>query len=383
MKNLKLIAPIFIALLLTGSALAQSRFYGKVTEVIDGKTLVVEPQPQVTIRIELQYIEVPEAEQQLHNLIKNHLSGLVLNKNVEFRPKNINETAKPIGQVLLNGVDISQQMLRDGAAWYSSAEKDIQGPAESKVYQYNESLAKNEKRGVWSIADLKPAWEFRAEKEEKIRQEKLKKKEEEEAKQKALNAERNRKAKQKTIPTEQPQQTSRFGIEEWSNEIPYKKVATEGIVITKGQYDLWYLQDAIKDEGWVGTQIMTFNVFDKDETKEIFFGVGYDYKGKTLQKGGDKFSLAIGSNNNDTPFLKNGFYIEVDGKKKEFITKKEYKLNQAIEGYSEFYVYEITRSDLAQLSNGKSLVVVVGKYRRKISKDIKDSLWAIADATAV
>ncbi len=194
MKSIKIILPILLALILVNSAFAQNKFYGTVIEIIDGKTLVVEPQPKVKIKLELQFIETPEAEQPLHNVIKDHLQNLVLNKYVEFVPKNLNSQTKPVGKVLLNGVDVSQQMLRDGAAWYSIPEKNIHDENESKIYQDTESLAKNEKRGVWSIADLKPAWEFRAEKAEKIRQEELKKQEEEKARQEKVRAEARAKA---------------------------------------------------------------------------------------------------------------------------------------------------------------------------------------------
>ena len=195
MKNIKLIFQIFVLLLFVSSTFAQTRYFGTVTEIIDGRTIVVEPQPKVKVKIQLQYIEVPEAEQKLHGVVKTHLTNLLLNKNVEFKPKNFNQTAKPVGQVFLNGVDVSQQMLRDGAAWYATNEERFQNETESKVYQNYESLAKNEKRGVWSIADLKPAWEFRAEKAERKRQEQLRKKREEQERLAKIRAQKREEAK--------------------------------------------------------------------------------------------------------------------------------------------------------------------------------------------
>lgn len=189
MKNFKILIPIILGLILANSAFAQDRYFGKVTEIVDGRTVIVEPQPQVKIKIELQFIEVPEAEQQLHKLVKTHLSNMLLNKQVEFFPKNLNSETRPVGQVLLNGVDVSQQMLRDGAAWYAVLEKNLHNTNESIRYQNNETLAKNEKRGIWSIAELKPAWKFRAEKAEKIKQAKLKKKKEEKERKEKLRAE--------------------------------------------------------------------------------------------------------------------------------------------------------------------------------------------------
>ena len=51
--------------------------------------------------------------------------------------------------------------------------KRIKKHAESEIYLSNEAQAKAEKRGVWGIEGLKPAWEFRAEKQQRERAEEL------------------------------------------------------------------------------------------------------------------------------------------------------------------------------------------------------------------
>jgi hypothetical protein len=63
-----------------------------------------------------------------------------------------------IGRLFIGDVEINKQMLRDGAAWFNDPESDGWG----REYQEIETLAKNEKRGVWGVEGLKPAWEFRA-----------------------------------------------------------------------------------------------------------------------------------------------------------------------------------------------------------------------------
>ena len=147
---------------------------GKVVEIIDGKTAVVETPASGKITVVLQFIETPEVEQPLYEIVRQHLADLILGKTVELMPRRILNTAT-IGQVFLNGVDISQQMIRDGAAWYALPEKSAQDAKDSEDYLATEAQAKTEKRGVWSIENLKTAWEFRAEKEEiKRREEKAK-----------------------------------------------------------------------------------------------------------------------------------------------------------------------------------------------------------------
>ena len=175
MRYIKLFVLSISLLLLTSPAFAQRNFAGKVVEVVDGKTVVIELTGGGKMTASLQYIEVPEAGQPLNGVVRDHLSALVLGKVVEFRAQNIATDVTFACKVLLNGVDISQQMLRDGAAWHMPLETTGQETAQNAEYASNQSLAKGEKRGVWSVAGLKPAWEHRAElaaqKEEELKKE--------------------------------------------------------------------------------------------------------------------------------------------------------------------------------------------------------------------
>ena len=165
MKSLKsffLIA--LVVLCCCAASFAQSRIGGRVVEIVDGKTVVIETIESGRLVAELQYIEVPEAGQPLCETAREHLRALVEGKAVEFRAKGLAQT-KIVGQLISGGVDISQQRIRDGAAWYAVAEKSGQDAAESDVYRSNEAQARAEKRGVWSIENLKPSWEMSAERE--------------------------------------------------------------------------------------------------------------------------------------------------------------------------------------------------------------------------
>ena len=125
------------------------------------------------LKVVLQNIETPEPEQPLYGVIKEHLEKFLLGKTAVVFPKVI-VNSSTVAQVFVGDVDVSQQMLRDGAAWYKADKKT----AESEIYLSNETQAKAEKRGVWGIAGLKPAWEFRAAKAERDRAEELAKFEE-------------------------------------------------------------------------------------------------------------------------------------------------------------------------------------------------------------
>ena len=168
MKYLKLFPATLFILLLTQAAFPQSKFSGNVIEVLDGKTVVIQTVGG-KMTAALQYIEVPERDQPLYSTVAAHLRKLVINKRVEFRAQRVS-TEVIVGQLVMDGTDVSQQMLRDGAAWHMGRDKTGQAVLEWTAYAENQSKARAEKLGVWSVPGLKPAWEFRAEKEEALRQ---------------------------------------------------------------------------------------------------------------------------------------------------------------------------------------------------------------------
>ena len=148
-------------------ASAQTSLSGKVVEVVDGKTLVLETSAG-RISTQLQYVEVPDDDQPLFGLTKDHLSKLTVGKSVELKPQRI-VRGKTIGRMTLDGVDLSLQMIRDGAAWHEPKDTSGQPKDEAADYEANQTLAKGEKRGVWSVPALKTPWEVRAEKNQSQR----------------------------------------------------------------------------------------------------------------------------------------------------------------------------------------------------------------------
>ena len=159
--SLNALALLMLLALCATTATTQIRTTGNVVEFVDAKTVVVQV-PAGRLTVELQYIDVPEPQQTLHALVTEHVRKLLLGKSVELQTKGFNE-GKATSKLMLGGVDVSQQLLRDGAAWHVPAEMSGQSAAEFSTYAEAESLAKEEKRGVWSIPNLKPGWQIRAE----------------------------------------------------------------------------------------------------------------------------------------------------------------------------------------------------------------------------
>jgi endonuclease YncB( thermonuclease family) len=171
MRYLKTIFLTLFVAIFAISAFAQRNFAGKVVEVVDGKTVVIELTGGGKMTAALQYIETPEADQPLTREVKQHLGQLVLGQVVEFRAQRISTDVIIVGQLMLGSVDISQQMLRDGAAWHVLRDQSGQDTAQDTAYEQNQGMAKADKLGVWSVPGLKPAWEYRAEMEAKKEQE--------------------------------------------------------------------------------------------------------------------------------------------------------------------------------------------------------------------
>lgn len=140
---------------------AQPRFAGKVVEAIDGRTLLVDTNSG-KMRVRLQYVEVPEPDQAFAAVAKDHLSRLSVGKVIEFRPVRLVDNMS-IGEVKLGGVDLSLQLIRDGAAWHEPAGSSGQTAASAGEYASNQQQAKAEKLGVWSAPNLKTPEQSRAE----------------------------------------------------------------------------------------------------------------------------------------------------------------------------------------------------------------------------
>ena len=167
MKKLLSLLSVSIVLITGHTCLAQNRFSGIVVEIKDGRSFVMET-PAGRINCVLQYIEVPEPEQPLHQTVIDHLGLLTIGKSAQFQAVSMTPS-RLTGKLVIGGLDISVQMLRDGAAWLLPAETTGASESDFALYKQTEELAKGDHLGLWSIPNLKPAWVVRAENEERLR----------------------------------------------------------------------------------------------------------------------------------------------------------------------------------------------------------------------
>jgi len=361
MKNLKSFFLIAFTLVMANAAFAQSRIGGRVVEIIDGKTVVIEMQNRSRIVAELQYIEVPEAGQPLNQIAKEHLHALVFDRKVEFRARGLRQTVT-VGQLLLKGVDISQQMIRDGAAWYAVLDKSGQEAAESEIYQSNEAQAKSEKRGVWSTENLKPSWEIRAEAEENRRR--TEKIAQETAARMTVQA-TSKSSKPKARPQMSNESLMWTSTPETSGKMPENISNVGGLMVG---------YNAQSKIGIVATPLLKLEIPDKENFQAIGIGIGYFYHDDERKGRESIYVVGIESDSKDFRFLKSNELVVTADNQKIIIGKATRVARRNDSFVKELLIYRVKRSDITKIANAGSINIKVGTYSTKLNLDIQTML---------
>jgi endonuclease YncB( thermonuclease family) len=365
-ENLKPVIFIAIVLVLAAiSAYPQRKFAGRVVEVLDGRTCVIEV-PGGKLTAVLLYIEVPEPEQPLHQTVKEHLESLVLDKKVEYIPRAVTMN-RTFVRLFVKNVDVSQQMLRDGAAWHSIAEKDSQEENESLLYQDNETQAKAEKRGVWGVENLKPSWEFRAERAD------LRRKQEAEAARKSAFLKemqsQNKKLSQpsKTVPQ----------MEMWAN--------IDGASQLDQPLGIGGLREGFspsKNIGAIFTPSIYLDFPNDDFLKKVEARVYYAYRGSKTNIEDSFYFIGFLTTSKNFKFLKSSsITVTADGQKIVLSRVRRY-YRQDAEKVSELVFGTVKRAQLLKIAKAEKISVRLGRYSGIISSDSLTYLNNLMDATS-
>ena len=342
-----IVLSIFVSvsvLLVTDSTAAQFPIGGQVVDVIDGKTVLVAI-PSGNVKVELQYIDVPDAGQELHDTIKEHLRTLLIGKSIEYRPKTIfNDHA--IGQVTVRNLDMSQQMLRDGAAWHMPRESSGQDKTEAAVYASLEAAAKNEKIGVWSIPGLKPAWEFRAE------------------------IQQNEKARQQEKANFARGSKSPF-VSRRVESKPRGNPSLGNIGALANEYD------PVTKTGYLGTTYLEVKEFDKSVEMEqrTSVDISYFYRQDDGNKRKGTFVFSMVSSSKKWRFLVNNNLVLTGSGKDLVIGKAKRTSFQDGDEMREKLVYEISRTALERIVNDDEIRIKVGAYLLEPASGLKYVLY--------
>jgi endonuclease YncB( thermonuclease family) len=145
-----------LAICSPGSA---ASLYGKVTEVVDGGSMVV-VSVNHAVKVRLIAVAAPEKNQSYASVAQQHLADLILNKYVVVRYSSLRD-GYLVGQVLSGNMDVGAQMIRDGVAWYDNSEEKRIGETEQRIYAESQAAARNERRGLWQDESPVSPWDFR------------------------------------------------------------------------------------------------------------------------------------------------------------------------------------------------------------------------------
>ena len=157
---------IAAALACSAQITSATTLQAKVIEVRSGNTLIVSNVNR-SISVQLKAVIPPEVGQPFNDVAREHLKVLVLDKIVTVEYSHLADNYLQ-AKVLLNGVDIGSQMLRDGVAWYDHALDYELSQSERDLYAQCESAARGEKRGLWQDQSPVAPWEHHRLQDEQI-----------------------------------------------------------------------------------------------------------------------------------------------------------------------------------------------------------------------
>lgn len=348
---------MLIALIFAGHVAAQLRSGGEVVEMVDGKTVIVAI-PSGRMTIELQHIEVPEPGQQLYESVKEHLKKFLVGNVVEFQPRTVMR-GKTIGRLLLNGVDVSQQMLRDGAAWHSPDSQNGQSQEERNLYKDAETKAKQERRGVWGVQGLLTAWEYRAEREKIAAQKEM-------------------------AEWEIYKQRSRSGVNAsqsrgFTNIGPWSDFNVGGA--SHERFGLHTGYEPALMFGHIRTSGTFLNLTGGNVKQSLEYRVYYVYQDSQFGQRRSAYLIGFLATANNYRFSKaNNLIVTADGQKLALGKAKRFAA-AAHSGAQELMWYRASRSALNKIANASSLSITLGGFSGPMNSDSQDLMRQLLAST--
>lgn len=152
---------LLAVLLMLANISAADTLYGRVVGVSDGDTVTVLDATNTQWKIRLLGIDAPEKKQAFGNKSKEHLSGLVFNKQVQVEYSKKDKYGRTVGKITFNGVDANLEQVEAGMAWHFKKYQSEQSEANRAAYTQAEDQAKAAKRGLWLDHEPTPPWDWR------------------------------------------------------------------------------------------------------------------------------------------------------------------------------------------------------------------------------
>jgi len=156
---LNIVRTFILLVILSGTCVAQEKILskqeGKVIGIIDGDTFDILVDG-VTIRVRMNGIDAPEKKQDYYTQSKKALSDLSFGKTAIIVEHGHDRYRRLIADLFVNNQNINYKMVELGMAWhFKKYSSDVQ-------LAELENLARERKKGLWTMQSPMAPWTFRA-----------------------------------------------------------------------------------------------------------------------------------------------------------------------------------------------------------------------------
>ena len=151
MKLQRPLATVVVSLTICLSVIAQNTtFQGRVIDVIDGTTVIVETQSKTQFHVRCPGAVAQNKQQSFGSESQQRLSSLVLGELVTVKASKRDENGNLLGTIWLNEHDICLEQVKSGLAWLDEDQTNGLTSSARRVYATAESNARNRTIGVWT-----------------------------------------------------------------------------------------------------------------------------------------------------------------------------------------------------------------------------------------
>jgi endonuclease YncB( thermonuclease family) len=128
----------------------------------DGDTVTAQTSGHQQIQVRLAGIDAPEEGQPFGSASREHLSELILGKDVNLECSDVDPYGRSVCKVLLStGEDIDLDQLKAGMAWHYKQYQSLQSDADRNAYGAAENEARHSRAGLWADAHSEQPQDFR------------------------------------------------------------------------------------------------------------------------------------------------------------------------------------------------------------------------------
>ena len=128
---------------------------GLVVRIIDGDTIVLVDAAHDQHRIRLTEIDAPERAQPWGSKSRQALAKMIFKKDVVIKVAGTDRYGRTLGRIYLGDLDVNREMVKDGDAW--AYRQYLTDP----MFVDDEKAAREHRRGLWSLPNPVPPWDWR------------------------------------------------------------------------------------------------------------------------------------------------------------------------------------------------------------------------------